>query len=71
MIHSIPYFALVVENPARQTGWMCLWAEKLALPDVAAPGSAEACEKYGRIFTMQTIGHQMVGDPAPRDLGET
>lgn len=36
VIRSVPDHALVVGNPARQIGWICLCAQELQLPDSAS-----------------------------------
>lgn len=50
VIRTVPDFALVVGNPARQIGWMCMCARKLPMP-VGAPLGAECrCTYCGNIF---------------------
>lgn len=56
VIRSVPAFALVVGNPARQTGWMCACATRLRLPVAAAPGASAACSSCGRVFTVTEEG---------------
>ncbi len=46
--HDVPAHALVVGNPARQIGWVCICGERL-VEDADGPGSAglvcPACER--------------------------
>lgn len=44
VLRSLPDFALVVGNPARQIGWMCKCAHRLPL---IGPGSIEKCGHCG------------------------
>jgi UDP-2-acetamido-3-amino-2,3-dideoxy-glucuronate N-acetyltransferase len=57
VIRSVPDFALVVGNPARQIGWMCVCANKLPLPVVPASGASCRCTHCGRSFsaTLQVV----------------
>ncbi len=50
VIRSLPDFALVVGNPARQIGWMCVCAHRLPLPVVPAEAHC-VCPRCGRGFT--------------------
>jgi UDP-2-acetamido-3-amino-2,3-dideoxy-glucuronate N-acetyltransferase len=43
VLHSVPDFALMVGNPARQSGWMCACAHKLPLGETAPPGTKCTC----------------------------
>jgi UDP-2-acetamido-3-amino-2,3-dideoxy-glucuronate N-acetyltransferase len=43
VIRSVPDFALMVGNPARQIGWMCVCAHKLPLSAEAPRNSVCAC----------------------------
>lgn len=56
VIRDVPDYALMVGNPARQTGWMCACAAKLRLPVSAAKGTATACNNCGREFTATEQG---------------
>jgi acetyltransferase-like isoleucine patch superfamily enzyme len=53
---SIPDFGLVVGNPARQTGWMCVCAEKLKLASNAGHGTQIDCKACGRAYVMRFEG---------------
>ena len=50
VIKSVPDYALVVGNPARQIGWMCYCAKKLSLPVSPAPDARCSCENCHRMF---------------------
>jgi UDP-2-acetamido-3-amino-2,3-dideoxy-glucuronate N-acetyltransferase len=50
VIRDVPDFALVVGNPARQIGWICLCAEKLPMPPAAVPGEHCTCGVCGSEF---------------------
>lgn len=53
VIRDVPDFALVVGNPARQIGWMCVCATKLATP--AAPSDSPfTCSSCGSSFTLNS-----------------
>jgi acetyltransferase-like isoleucine patch superfamily enzyme len=56
VVKSVPDFALVVGNPARQKGWMCLCATKLRLPATATTGSVTRCISCGREFEVTGDG---------------
>lgn len=56
VIRDVPDFALVVGNPARRIGWICLCALKLpAAPDLAL-GSAITCTACGTEFELGAKG---------------
>jgi UDP-2-acetamido-3-amino-2,3-dideoxy-glucuronate N-acetyltransferase len=63
VLRSIRDFALVVGNPARQTGWMCICAEKLKLPVAAPTGVSVACRICGCKFTLRDEGLAILSDP--------
>jgi len=50
VLRSIPDYALVVGNPARQIGWMCYCANKLPLPVAPDSDTTCACEHCGRKY---------------------
>jgi len=50
VVRSVPDFALVVGNPARRIGWMCVCARKLPLPAAPAAGERCSCLQCGRRF---------------------
>jgi UDP-2-acetamido-3-amino-2,3-dideoxy-glucuronate N-acetyltransferase len=53
VIRDVPDFALVVGNPARQIGWMCVCATKLPAESVPHPLVCSAC---GSSFTLTADG---------------
>ncbi len=65
VIRDVPAFALVVGNPARQTGWMCACANKLRLPVSAAIGMSTTCDACGRAFTVTGQGLALAAVPFP------
>ncbi len=50
VIRDVPDFALVVGNPARQIGWMCLCAQKLPATPQPEPGARIQCAACGSEF---------------------
>jgi serine acetyltransferase len=56
VIRNVPDFALVVGNPARQIGWMCLCAEKLPMFPTAALGERCICGACGSEFERSEKG---------------
>lgn len=56
VIRSVPAFALVVGNPSRQIGWMCVCAQKLTLPDSAALDSKCTCQHCQKEFVRTQEG---------------
>jgi acetyltransferase-like isoleucine patch superfamily enzyme len=56
VIRAVPDFALVVGNPARQIGWMCVCAEKLPLPVSAPAGASVSCPHCRRSFAVAAGG---------------
>jgi acetyltransferase-like isoleucine patch superfamily enzyme len=50
VIRDVPDYASVVGNPARQIGWICECASKLALPVSAAAGRTCLCAACGAVF---------------------
>lgn len=56
VIRDVPDFALLVGNPARQTGWMCACGTRLALPVRAVAGQSAACKNCGRVFMADQSG---------------
>ena len=63
VIRSVPDYALVVGNPARQSGWMCACATKLRLPAGAAKGTTATCKQCGREFTVSEEGLALTAGP--------
>ena len=56
VIRSVPDYAIVVGNPARQTGWMCRCAQKLSLLAGAALHSRVTCLHCRRGFIRTQTG---------------
>jgi acetyltransferase-like isoleucine patch superfamily enzyme len=50
VLRSVPDFALIVGNPGRQIGWMCLCARKLQLPVTVPSGAVCGCSSCGSVF---------------------
>ena len=65
VVRSIPDFALVVGNPARQTGWMCVCGQKLQLAVAAPEHTAVSCKSCGREFLVKKSGLVICAYPAP------
>ena len=49
-------FALIVGNPGRQLGWMCICAQRLELSTSAQPGSTCVCRSCQRTFDRTSSG---------------
>jgi UDP-2-acetamido-3-amino-2,3-dideoxy-glucuronate N-acetyltransferase len=62
VIRDVPDFALVVGNPGRQIGWMCICATKLS-KNADMPRSF-ACDACGRKFT--AVKHALILQDAAR-----
>jgi UDP-2-acetamido-3-amino-2,3-dideoxy-glucuronate N-acetyltransferase len=56
VIRSVPDFALLVGNPARQTGWMCACGHKLRLPVSVGEGTFVTCSDCRRELTVVAEG---------------
>ena len=52
----VPDFALIVGNPGRQLGWMCICARRLELSTAAYPGSSCVCRSCQRTFDRTSAG---------------
>jgi UDP-2-acetamido-3-amino-2,3-dideoxy-glucuronate N-acetyltransferase len=68
VIRDVPAFALVVGNPARQTGWMCSCTNRLRLPVSAPSGTNTACDACGREFTVTGQGLALHAAPVSISL---
>lgn len=62
VIRDVPDFALVVGNPARLIGWMCLCAGNLPLSPSAATGEICKCGACGSDFQRADDGLTLVRD---------
>lgn len=56
VIRSVPDYALMVGNPARQIGWMCRCTEKLPVSVSAPSGTAIVCPHCNSTFVRTTDG---------------
>jgi acetyltransferase-like isoleucine patch superfamily enzyme len=56
VLRSLPDHALVVGNPSRQIGWMCVCAEKLPLAAGAPIGFCATCSRCRRSFVRTPDG---------------
>jgi UDP-2-acetamido-3-amino-2,3-dideoxy-glucuronate N-acetyltransferase len=52
VIRDVPDFAMMVGNPARQIGWMCVCATKLVTPSTPKSDSPLTCSSCGSLFTI-------------------
>ena len=59
VIRPVPNFALVVGNPARQIGWMCVCAHKLPLPPAPAAGAGCICSHCSREFVVKVVNQKL------------
>lgn len=65
VIRDVPDFALLVGNPARQTGWMCACGTRLNLPVRPAKGEPILCKGCGRTFNVTEQGPTETAGPIP------
>jgi UDP-2-acetamido-3-amino-2,3-dideoxy-glucuronate N-acetyltransferase len=56
VIRAVPDFALIVGNPARQIGWMCVCGQKLPMPAFATLGARCVCTYCQRSFYRKEEG---------------
>ncbi|HEX3355017.1 MAG TPA: acyltransferase [Terriglobales bacterium] len=56
VIRDVPDFAMMVGNPARQIGWMCVCATKLPTPVVPKSDSPLTCSSCGSSFALASAG---------------
>jgi len=63
VIRPVPDFALLVGNPGRQIGWMCVCAQKLPLPASAPLGASVTCPHCHRSFTRAAEGLSLLVEP--------
>jgi acetyltransferase-like isoleucine patch superfamily enzyme len=52
VIRDVPDFAMMVGNPARQIGWMCVCATKLVAPSSPKSEPPLTCSSCGSLFTI-------------------
>ena len=56
VVRDVPDYALMVGTPARQIGWICQCAAKVASLPTDAEGDMLRCDKCGREFTRTKLG---------------
>jgi len=61
VLRSVPDFALVVGNPGRHIGWMCVCAQKLPLGASERVGKACTCAHCQRRFVRVAAGLELQG----------
>jgi UDP-2-acetamido-3-amino-2,3-dideoxy-glucuronate N-acetyltransferase len=69
VIRSVPDFALVVGNPARHIGWICICAEKLPLPASAPLDASVNCPHCRRSFAVTPKGLSALDDVVADEAG--
>ncbi len=62
VIRPVPDFALIVGNPGRQTGWMCVCARKLPLAPSAQLGTLVSCPECLRDFVLASHGLSLLNE---------
>ena len=55
VLRPVPDYGLVVGNPARQIGWMCICAHKLPFSVRPAQREQASCLHCGRTFVMELL----------------
>lgn len=60
VLRNVPDFALMVGNPARQVGWMCRCARRLALPARANVISSATCPQCRAQFVATANGLTLI-----------
>jgi acetyltransferase-like isoleucine patch superfamily enzyme len=60
VLNTVPDFALMVGNPARQVGWMCRCARRLPLPASASLNSSTTCPDCQAQFHVSANGLTMI-----------
>jgi UDP-2-acetamido-3-amino-2,3-dideoxy-glucuronate N-acetyltransferase len=45
VLSDVPDFALVVGNPGRVAGWMCMCGHRISFPDESSTGSCVTCTR--------------------------
>lgn len=68
VLKSVPDFALIVGNPGRQIGWMCVCAHRLSLPATAPVGAECTCTHCQRAFLRTAEGLAEAALSAPGGL---
>jgi len=60
VLKTVPDFALMVGNPARQVGWMCRCARRLPLPAPAKLFASATCSQCQSQFVATATGLTMI-----------
>lgn len=60
VLRTVPDFALILGNPARQVGWMCRCASRLPIPVPANPNSSTTCPQCQAQFRATATGLTMI-----------
>jgi UDP-2-acetamido-3-amino-2,3-dideoxy-glucuronate N-acetyltransferase len=60
VLHTVPDFALMAGNPARQVGWMCRCARRLPLSAPAGLNSSTTCPECQAQFRVTGTGLSMI-----------
>lgn len=60
VLRTVPDFALMVGNPARQVGWMCRCASRLPMPVPAQLNSSTKCPQCQAQFLARATGLTMI-----------
>jgi acetyltransferase-like isoleucine patch superfamily enzyme len=60
VLRTVPDYALMVGNPARQVGWMCRCATRLPLPALANPHSSATCPQCQAQFVVTASGLTLI-----------
>ena len=60
VLRTVPDFALMVGNPARQVGWMCRCASRLPLPAPATLISSATCPQCQAQFVATATGLTLI-----------
>ncbi len=63
VLRSVPDYALVVGNPGRQIGWMCICADRLPMSVLAAVGTVSTCVRCDRSFRRTEGGLTLAYQP--------
>jgi dTDP-4-amino-4,6-dideoxygalactose transaminase/acetyltransferase-like isoleucine patch superfamily enzyme len=67
VVRDVPDFALVVGNPARQIGWMCVCAEKLPMLPTAGVGERTVCLHCGSMLERCAQGLFVLADLSQKE----
>jgi UDP-2-acetamido-3-amino-2,3-dideoxy-glucuronate N-acetyltransferase len=65
VLRTVPDFALMTGNPARQIGWICRCARRLPLSASAGLNSSTACPQCRAVFQATATGLTIIGGFLP------